>query len=228
VGIYSVGEAARLLQVRADSLRRWIAGYTFRSYGVERFSRAVVEPQLRQVHPVRLLTFLDLIELKFVALFRQEGVSMPVIRAAAERGARLFSSDHPFAVRRFTTDGKTIFAVLAEPGARPSGVSNEDLIQDLNRAQYVIGHIAEPYFRKIDWGTPEALRLWPLGRAGRIVIDPQRCLGKPIDAPTGVPTYTLYQAARSGESSRAVAEWYEVPIEAVLKSVEYESLLAPA
>lgn len=227
VGIYSVGEAARLLQVPSGKLRRWAEGYTFRRGQTRQSSPPVIAPEADWVCEAPVLTFLDLIELGFVAMFRQEGVSLAVIRAAADRGASLFHTNHPFAVHRFTTDGQTIFAVLKKPGERPKGISWSDLVQDLETSQYVFGKFAEPFFRKIKWGATKALQLWPLGMDKRVVLDPQRALGKPIDAPTGVPTSALFRAIQSGESPAIVANWYEVPLEAVLQSVEYErSLLA--
>ena len=69
---------------------------------------------------------------------------------------------------------------------------------------------------------------WPLETAGRIVLDPQRRLGEPIDAETGVPTVTIRNALKAGggQEEAAVAAWYGIPIEAVRAAVQFEESLA--
>ncbi|MFQ5809752.1 MAG: hypothetical protein ACE5JM_09060, partial [Armatimonadota bacterium] len=72
------------------------------------------------------------------------------------------------------------------------------------------------------------LRYWPLGRKKRVVLDLQRAFGKPIDAETGVPTFVLYQASQSGEPRDRIAAWYNVPLAAVSRAVEYETSILPS
>lgn len=228
VGLYSIPEAARLLRIPSRKLRRWADGYTFRVGESERFSGPVLQSRLRSANDVEFLTFLDLMELKFVGMFRQEGVSMKVIRDAAAVGAKLFETDHPFAVKRFDTDGRRIFATLDKGEARPTRISDSRLVQELHISQYVFGRMVRPFFRKLDSGDKEILRYWPLGKNKRVVLDPQRAFGKPIDAETGVPTFVLYQASQSGEPRHRIAAWYNVPLAAVSRAVEYETSILPS
>ena len=66
-------------------------------------------------------------------------------RAASDHAAVLFRSDHPFAVKRFETDGKSIFATLQELGVE--GIQRPVLLQDLNLTQMVMDNIARPFFK---------------------------------------------------------------------------------
>jgi uncharacterized protein (DUF433 family) len=169
------------------------------------------------------MTFLELVELLFVRLFREQGVSMQTIRAAAAVAASRFKTPYPFAVKRFDTDGKRIFATLiTEPVDR-------EIIEELPKGQLVFEEFVRPLFRRIDYrGKAEALRYWPLGHEGRVVIDPAREFGKPIDAETGVPTYALFRSVAAGDSRETVANWYRVPVQAVESAVKYERLLRAA
>jgi uncharacterized protein (DUF433 family) len=75
------------------------------------------------------------------------------------------------------------------------------------------------------YSYPEAARIIK----GRVVLDPERSFGKPIDAEAGVPTRALCDAALAGggQSPAVVAEWFGVPLEAVQAAVAFEgSLLA--
>jgi len=222
VGLYSFPEAARIIGTDPRTLRQWAKSYHYRARGVEYTHRPVINRYLTKDESV--LTFLELIELLFVRLFRSEGVSMQVIRKAADAATRKFDSPYPFAVKRFDTDGRNIFATLAdEPG-------DTLVTEDLARGQYVFQEIVRPYFRKLDYGdNAEALKFWPRDHDGRIVLDPERQFGAPIDFETGVQTRTLYDAVRAGpgESHEFVANWFKIPRAAVDAAVAYEeSLLA--
>jgi uncharacterized protein (DUF433 family) len=170
-----------------------------------------------------ILTFRDLIELKFVGEFRQHGVSLPMIRRVAAKAAELFGSDHPFATGQFATDGKSIFAILIEE----TPPDTKTHVHELDRGQYVIESVIRPFFlNQVDLQDEHAARYWPLRRERCVVLDPRRAFGKPIDDASGVPTFVLYQAAESGESVKRIAQWYEVSEEAVRDAVEYERGLA--
>ncbi len=169
----------------------------------------------------RIVTFLELMELHFISMFRSENVSLQTIRKAALAASNRFKTDYPFAVRRFDTDGRTIFATLIEHE------TDAVLVEDLKRGQYVFNEIVRPFFRKLDYrGTNDVIRYWPLEHNGRVVLDPQRQFGRPIDAKTGVPTRSLYEAVKAGEEAVVVAEWFGVPLQAVTLAVKFEESLA--
>jgi len=48
-----------------------------------------------------------------LSLYEKHGLSFRKIRIASERAARIMSSSHPFAARKFMTDGKTILLQIA-------------------------------------------------------------------------------------------------------------------
>jgi len=228
VGLYSIPEAARLIGVRSDKLRRWAEGYTFPGRRTEGHSEPVIVAQLKSPGDLSVLTFNDLIELHFVSMFRAQGVSMPVIRAAADNARKLFQTTHPFAVERFDTDGKRIFATLTEAARRPSGIPQGRWMSELDKGQIVFERMVRPFLKKLDWDRREARRYWPLGKDRRVVLDPSRAFGHPIDAETGVPTFALYQAFQGQQDEEAVADWYRIDVAAVRDAIEYEQSLLVA
>ena len=160
VGLYSIPDAARIIGLKPPVLRRWVSEYTYTSHGVKYRHRPVVPPHLSGTRGV--LTFPELIEILFVKQFRAEGVSMQVIRKAAQAAAWKFDTPYPFAVRRFDTDGSSIFETLK---AQPDG---EAIVEDLARGQYVFDIVVRPFFRKLDYSDAGiALKFSPEGTTCR-------------------------------------------------------------
>ena len=207
IGLYSIPEAARLLRASPQRVRHWI------------------DPQEELIHRVfspseMLITFLELMELHFVQMFRVAGVSLQTIRRAAKTAARQFQCSHPFTLHRFDTDGRDIFATLI------LGEKSKSLIEDLKHGQFVFETIVRPFFKKLEYRQDDAIRFWPMNRTGRVVLDPERHFGKPIDASTGVPTKALYLAVKAGDDPKTVATWFNVPKAAVAVAVKFEESLS--
>ena len=212
VGIYTIGEAARLLRVRQNLLRYWIGERA----GVD----SIVKRKLRDE---RLLTFAELMELHFVKIFRDEKVPFHTIRRAAIEAAKKFNTDYPFAVKRFDTDGKNIFATLK------SQETDQVKIEELRHGQLVFNTLIKPFFKQLDYhGSAEIERFWPMHKTGRVVLDPARKFGRPIDNETGISTEALVNAvnAGGGQDEQVVARWFDIPLEAVQAAVRFERTLA--
>ena len=211
-GLYPLPQAARLVGVHVNTLRSWC--------GDRKGTPAAIN---RQFAKDAVLTFAELMELHFIKMFREEGVSLPVIRKAATAAERKFHTDHPFAVKRFDTDGKTIFATLTDKER------DREFVEDLRHGQLVFETIIRPFFRKLDYrGQEEIERYWPLEKAGRVVLDPMRRFGQPVDAQTGISTQTITKAvnAGGGQDVATVAEWFDIPLEAVTAAITFERSLA--
>jgi len=221
LGVYTLPQAARLAGVPVTSIRRWLYGYQYRYRG-----RAVAQPAVvaaaAHLRALCVLTFRDLIEIRFVHAFREEGVTWNTIRDAAAKAAELTGGDHPFASRQFVTDGMTIFAEIAQ------ATGNKELL-DLRNNQMAFRRVLLPSLRsKLEVGDAGVERLWPLGRHRPIVIDPQRQFGQPIAYDEGVPTEVLAKAYQTMRSIDAVSRWYDVNRRAVRAALAFEKSLAAA
>ena len=85
-GIYTVPEASRLTNVSPWRIKRWIRGYTFKNRGEVHTSPPVVPHELDILDESIALSFLDLVEIKFVDAFLDRGVSWKTLRQAVTRG----------------------------------------------------------------------------------------------------------------------------------------------
>lgn len=226
VGIYTMAEAARLVGSPSRQVRRWALGYPFPSRGKTRLSPPVILSKPLQLEKQYAITFRQLIELRFVRLFRQHGVSMPVIRAAARNAAQQLQTATPFGMRRFYTDGRAIFASMKAADVRfdedQEKVTEADVLQQLDKAQIVMGDIARVFFKDVEYDQDFARHWWLLGSAEqRAILDPHRGFGQPLDAPSGVPLSSLYAPVQSGESVEAIADWFDVPMTAVDAAIAF-------
>jgi uncharacterized protein (DUF433 family) len=208
-GLYSLADAARLVGERDAKIRRWLRPK-------DDLIHRAFEPSERAI------SFAELMEIHFIKMFRDEGVSLQAIRKAAKAAEKQFGTQYPFAVKRFDTDGRTIFVTLADDE------TDTEMVKDLRRGQYVFANILRPFFRKLEYNSTEDIsRFWPLGKRRRVVLDPCRQFGQPIDNSTGMRTRILYEAvmAGGGQSVAKVADWYGVPQSAVRAAVEFEKSL---
>jgi len=209
-GFYPLAQAARILGISQQQLRRWVA------------PRQSLVPASNGKTKTEI-TFLDLIELHVVKIFRYEGIPLDAIREWAEVAAQKFQADYPFAVKRFESEGNAIFASLQKDQ------KDADATRDLGKGQRVFQRMVQPFCHKLDYGSrnDEAIRYWPLKKTGRVVLDPALRFGDPTDAETGVPTSALYRGYQVEQNLQVVAHWFDVPIEAIEAAVEFEeSLLA--
>lgn len=76
------------------------------------------------------LSFRDLMELRSVQLFLEQGLSLQAIRRAIEKAVECFGMERPLSTQRFRTDGRTIFLEVAQE-------TGEAQLLDLKRDQYL-------------------------------------------------------------------------------------------
>lgn len=174
------------------------------------------------------LSFLDLIEVRMVKAFLDKGVGMHTIRAAARTAAQEFGSAHPFCLRRFQTDGRSIFArVVEEPDGDVSAEPQAPLL-DLATRQVAIREVMAPLMLQIEYEDDLSARWHPRGRRCGVLLDPRRSFGAPIIDDCGIPTEVLADAAVAEGSIAAAAQWYAVTERAVKQAVAFERWLAAA
>ena len=127
---------------------------------------------------------------------------------------------HPLSTNRFKTDGRTVFLEMAED-------DNDPKLIDLARGQWTMHSIVAPFLKQVDFGENGApLRWWPLGKAKRIVVDPERSFGQPVDASSGVPSAVLAAAAQAEGSIEAAATAWRVGVGSVRRALAFEREVA--
>jgi len=221
VGIYGISEAARLTAIPPARLRRWVRGYSFKKRdGNTSQSPPVVSRQLPALDGVVALGFLDLIEVRVVDAMLTRTISWQTIRQAHCNAARIFRTSHPFATRRFQTDGRSIFADVASE-------SDDEALLDVAETQFAFRRFLKPYLENIEFDKAAIAARWrPMGPKRSVVLDPQRSFGQPIVDREGVPTSVIAQAYLTEGSERAVARWYGIQIKSVRDALAFEKQLA--
>jgi uncharacterized protein (DUF433 family) len=215
IGLYTPAEAARLIHVRSQRLHRWLNGH---SVGGREYER-LWSSQIDLGDDGTFLGFLDLVQARVAVAFIDAGLSPQKVRRAIILGREILKSDYPFASAQFRTDGRTVILQVLIPG-------EDDTLIDLFQSQYLIKKVVEPSLKGLEFDKDLAVRWWPEGTGGGIVLDPKRQLGQPIDADTGVPTAVLAAAAKAEGSIEKAARAYRVPPASVRRAVQFEKKLA--
>ncbi len=217
-GVYGLPEAARLIGMGPQTLRRWLRGYNYPQDGEARHQEPLWQAQYGTEDDGVLLGFRDLIEARIVNALRKKRIGLPTIRLCIERARVIVGNERPFSTRQFKSDGKIIFLEITE------GVDEPQLI-DLKRRQSVFKRIVTPSLSDLDFGDQGAERWWLVPGKKTIVADPNRSFGQPIIAEHGIATARVAQAVKAEGSVERVAKLYELKPRLVRDALWFERQL---
>ena len=228
-GFYTVPEAARLIEVgNARRIHGWLRGYSNRKSG------PLIHRDFAPISDTQELSFLDLLELRFIEHFREQGVKIQTLRRCLDTARDIWDTDKPFSTSKikFTPrkDGKDI---IAEQVLRPTAESEHDpkLLSLFTRQYEIYVAIREILVKGLSFDPETHLAISWRPRPEHfpeIVINPAIAYGRPF-VPSKVPTATLFEAWKAeGQQFEPVADWYEVPIIEAKMAIEFEQQLLPA
>ena len=212
IGIYSPADASCLTHVPAARIRRWLRGH---SIG-DRHYRELWTAQIDIGDGDIYLGFRDLIEVRVVNALIEAGLSAQKVRRAIGIARDRYGIDRPLSTRRFRTDGKHVFLLLADEG--------QDKMVDLFRDQFAIRQVLEPSFKGLEFDDEGVPARWRIDQG--VVIDPAYSFGQPIEQETLVPTRILAAAVAAEGSAAAAAQAFVVPLRAVNRAVAFEQSFA--
>jgi len=220
-GVYTLSTAAKILKMNQNTMRRWIKGYTYYKNTELHFGKPLIKTEYEYDPNDVIISFLDLTELLFINNFIKHGISVQKIRKAALSASNILNTSHPFAIRKIFTDGKSIFAKIAQK-------DNDSSLLDLLKSQYQFGSIIEPtLYECIDFNRYNlAERWWPLGRKKDIVLDPSRNMGQAILNKHNIRTDLIYELHKTKHSIEEISDWYELDKNSIKTAISYESGLA--
>ena len=212
--VYGMGQAARLLGLRPDGLRRWVDGY-------ERRGKQYAPVIRRASVGIDVVTWGEFVEARAFAEYRAKQVSLQYLRPVIGFLRERLGVQYPLATLRPYTSGKE----LALEAQEFVGLDPELSIVILGRdGSLKLADPAMAFLDKIEFNDAGdvAERLFPLGRSKPIVLDPDRGFGEPTVPVVGVRTEILAELVAAGEEPRRVAELYSMPVDDVLSAVEFE------
>ena len=201
-GIYSIPDAAAILDMPVSKVRRWV-----KKYWELKFLKGVDEAYTWGESREKAFHFLTLIEIIAVDSFREIGVSFSKIKLAHSKLSEILETNYPFAHAELMTDGKRIFHQYLE----------ESLLEVDEKQQFSFTQLVAPYCQKIDFQdkTQLAERFWPLGKDHEIVVDPHHSFCQPVIKGTNTTVETIFSMLNAGESPEFVASIYDLNLNAV-------------
>ena len=217
-GIYTIPEAAELVNAPQSAVRVWVEGHTGKQ-------DPVIENQLGRVGGKTAVSFANLMELRFIARFSAAGVGLREIRKIMKEASETLMHPHPFATKIvFKTDGRKIVAEIA----RRNGLN---LVYDLKTKNYEMPSVVMKSFLENVVFDPdgEAIAWTPRPDiAPNVIVHPKFAFGQPVLDRSRVPTAAIAKAMKVEGSALFVAEMFEIPQAHVRQAVKFEKDLRKA
>ena len=165
------------------------------------------------------LSYLELVEVAFVAFFRGMGISMQRIRNARDYVAQNFNASYPFAEYVFKTEG---FHVLMDYAQYDPGFKTDQIIVADAHGQEAWTTLMGDRFAEFDYEYELAMRWHPASRGSLVVIDPRISFGAPTVK--GLPTWVIVGRWRAGESPDEIMDEFGIEKDAVRDALLFEGI----
>lgn len=205
---YQVKEAARYAGITSQTILNWQKSTATAGAALSARDKGVG------------LSYLQLVEVAFVAALRNLGVKLEDIRNAHEYMAQKLNAEYPFAQHRFKTDGRDILMEL--PQFEP-GTTKSSLVIVNKGGQTGWAEVLKSKFEEFDYLDDEiAVRWRPAGRDSPIAIDPRVSFGAPTV--NGVPTWAIKGRWDAGESLEDISDDFLIDPTLVNEALVFEGL----
>lgn len=228
-GFYSIREAADLIEAaNLTRIRAWLGGYARSNK-----SALLMRDYVHASGKAQELSFYDLIEVRFVEFFRNQGVKAHTMRAALESAREVYGTDKPFATNkvRFSicADRKTILVDEGNnDGSELATMEEDPKLWDLVRQQYIFAQFRNDIEKSISFDPETHLATsWSprVEQFPSVKIDPKIAYGKPVVG-NRVPTKTIFDTWLAEEKDyEAVQYWYELSRKHVEEAINFESYM---
>lgn len=204
---YKVRDAARYADISGQTIRNWEAS-AWPSGNI-----------LSKREDGAALSYLQLVEIAFVAALRKTGAKLPAIKDARDFIAMQLGCEYPFAQKRFKTDGRDILMAYSEFVA---GQPEEKLLVANKGGQLAWATILETKFTEFDYEDELAVRWHPQGKQSPVFIDPRISFGAPIVG--GIATWAIRGRYDAGESLEDIAQDFGISEREVETALKFEGI----
>lgn len=216
--LYSVSEAARLLEIPSQKLRRWLDGFTTGG----QFYPPVIRPERTGSDEV---SWAEFVEAGFLREYRVRRVSLQKLRPVVEQMRRAFGVPYPLAHFKPLVDHskrELVFGFQQEADLEPELYL---VLRGRETWQTIWAEPVRAFLEKVEFdpdGVAERMR--PLGKGSPVVIDPSVSFGVP--QVRGIRTEILAEAYAVGQQLPALAELYGLTVADVEAALRWELRLA--
>ena len=204
---YRVSDAAYYAAISPQTVANW------------HYRQAALGAALPGREHRRPLSYLQLVEVAIVAVFRKFGVPLNSIRRTREYMAQSFKSEYPFAEYKFKTDGYHLLMDLLE--FEPIWDFRKLIVADKG-GQLGWERMMEDKLYEFDYEYDLAIRWHVAGRQSPVIIDPRIAFGAPTIE--GIPTWVLKGRWKAGESIEDIEVDFKLSQEGVKYALEFEGI----
>ena len=211
---HQVRDAARYAQTSAQNVGYW------------HYGGGDLGPTLPGKERRKPLSYLQLVEVAFVATFRALGVSLQRIRRVHDFAAQILQSEFPFAEYRWQTEGRFMLLDLKE-------VEHEPLFDDVVILGDVYGQEAwQPLlgdrFAEFDYedGVGFAITWHVAGRNSKVAIDPRVAFGAPTVG--GIPTWVIKGRYAAKETIEDILDDFGITEDQCKDALRFEGIDVPS
>lgn len=214
---YTLPEAAAFIRRPVTTVRRWSIGNVRKYSGVERRDEPLITPDGPRTLP---LSFLNLLELRFLASYRDQ-VPLQSIRRALDYAAAELGEERPLLSVDFQSHGKSLFIKFASEGSDPFF-----MVDASRKGQLAWPQALNEFIHSVDYAESSAHRWWPLGRGQPVMIDTRVNGGRPSTSPALVRTTAIAAHSFDGLATEAIAYDVGASEEEVRAALRFEKQLA--
>ncbi len=214
VPLYTMAEAARIIDVPVTTFTTWAKGYIRRSpHRPEVLAGPVVTWQRPASKGAPCIPFIGLAEAFVVNAVRRSGVSMQRVRPALDVLKHEIDVAYALASRRLYSDGAELLYNYAERRADDDAAPHIRQLVVVRNGQCVFSEIVDQYLVNIEYGPDNyasLLRL-PSYACARVIADPQRSFGRPTLVHGGARVADVLDRFWTGESLADLEEEFGAP-----------------
>jgi uncharacterized protein (DUF433 family) len=212
VALYTLSEAADIVQVKRPTFHKWARGYVYRGLdGQLHPSDVLITTTGTGRGPV--VPFEGLGEGYVLAAFRRAGVPMQRIRPALDRLNQEFGMLNALTSDRLMTDGAEVLFDYRDRDSLGEVVSSLVVVRN---QQAVFREVVQQYLRTISYadGRIALIRLPQFGPD--VVVNPVLNFGQPTLTKRGIRVSDVRRRVAAGEPAAQVADDYRLALTDVL------------
>ncbi|GEM_PF-1931146 len=220
-GVYPMADAAALIQATTPPIRTLSDHYHPLRETTTRHLFRWVREGLTGNYLIGLrgqdvaLTFLDLVSLRMIAVFRSYGLTPKEIKQAHEILQRHRGWSHPFAMEPLWISGLNIY------------IKENNVPIAITRNWQAAFNFIEQYIGPIHrllFDDSQLARAWE--PVPGIRLDPKVSFGEPCLTGTRIATQVLWALSAAGDPPERIASAYQLPVEQVEAAIAWEEKLA--
>lgn len=214
--LYSCNEAARLLQIHPETLRRWLEGS---------MRAGVHYPPVIREEPTGsdVVSWAEFVEAGFLRGYRERSVSLQKMRPFIDKARAQFNVAYPLASIKPMIDNRSLVYTLQ----KESGLDPKLYLVDADDEQIRWAEPVVEFLDKVEFDPSGVVsRFFPMGTEVPVVIDPEVSFGVPQIR--GIRTELVAESVAAGEPLDMAARSWDMEVSEVEAALSWERSIAAA